>query len=494
MQFAKKTLSLAVLMSLSGAAGAIKLDHPAIGRAQALLQTHGAAVRASGNDRFLARDVVIDANGSEHVRFDRQYAGLPVLGGDVVMHSRNGQFTGSSLSLRNSLRLDVRPALTGGDAIVRAGVAFGSDFSGVPESALAVSALGKGPAVLVYQVRLRNDERDMTYLVDARNGDIVQHWSNLHSGSASGTAKTLYSGNVTITTNSITGGYELRDPTRGGGYTINAGTGATSGQIFKDSDNVWGNNSNTDLASAATDAQYGVAYTWDYFKLVHGRNGIANNGRAAYSRVHYGRKYVNAYWSDYCFCMTYGDGDGVAFGPLVSLDVAGHEMSHGVTSRTAGLVYSGESGGLNEATSDIFGTMVEFYANNASDTPDYMIGERFYRANIPGSPNQQALRFMFDPSKDGLSPNCYSADIGNLDVHYSSGPANRFFYLLAEGSGSRTYSGVNHTAPTCNGSGITGVGRSKAGAIWYRALTVYMTSNSSYADARAATLAAASDL
>ena len=73
--------------------------------------------------------------------------------------------------------------------------------------------------------------------------------------------------------------------------------------------------------------------------------------------------------------MRYGDGDGVSYGPLVSLDVAGHEMTHGVTIRTAGLTYRGESGGLNESTSDIFGTMVECYANNAGDPGDYLIGE-----------------------------------------------------------------------------------------------------------------------
>ena len=106
--------------------------------------------------------------------------------------------------------------------------------------------------------------------------------------------------------------------------------------------------------------------------------------------MHYGRNYVNAFWSDACFCMTFGDGDnGASYCPLVALDVAGHEMTHGVTSRTANLVYSGESGGLNEATSDIFGTMVEFHTNNANDTPDYLIGEKIYASN-PGNPRRCA--------------------------------------------------------------------------------------------------------
>ncbi|WP_448957298.1 M4 family metallopeptidase, partial [Klebsiella michiganensis] len=93
-------------------------------------------------------------------------------------------------------------------------------------------------------------------------------------------------------------------------------------------------------------------------------SGIRGDGQGAYSRVHYGNNYVNAFWDDSCFCMTYGDGSGNS-NPLTSLDVAAHEMSHGVTSATADLVYSGESGGLNEATSDIFATAVEFHANNS---------------------------------------------------------------------------------------------------------------------------------
>jgi Zn-dependent metalloprotease len=102
---------------------------------------------------------------------------------------------------------------------------------------------------------------------------------------------------------------------------------------------------------------------------------------------------------------------------------------------------------------------------------------------------------MYDPSKDGASPNCYVSNIGSLDVHYSSGLANHFFYLLAEGTTDRTYSGVVHHSPTCaGGATASGIGRAKAEKIWYRALTVYMTSNTNYAGARTATINAANDL
>jgi Zn-dependent metalloprotease len=186
--------------------------------------------------------------------------------------------------------------------------------------------------------------------------------------------------------------------------------------------------------------------------------------------------------------MTYGDGDGVSYGPLVSLDVAGHEMSHGVTENTAGLTYSGESGGLNEATSDIFGTMVEFFAANPNDPGDYLIGEEFDLKNHTG------FRRMDNPISDGSSPNCWSSNTKNLDVHYSSGVGNHFFYLLAEGSGAKTINGVAHNSPTCNGSTITGIGRDAAQKIWFRALTVYMTSGTTYSGARTATMNAARDL
>jgi len=166
-------------------------------------------------------------------------------------------------------------------------------------------------------------------------------------------------------------------------------------------------------------------------------------------------------------------------------------MTHGVTSRTASLTYSGESGGLNEATSVIFGTMVEFYANNQNDTPDYLIGEELYKNGTSW------LRSMIKPSADGRSADCWYSGVGSLDVHYSSGVANHFFYLLAEGTKtgfpSNTCVAGNTRVATGAGS-VTGIGRAKAEKIWYRALTQYMISNTNYVGARTATINAANDL
>jgi Zn-dependent metalloprotease len=166
-------------------------------------------------------------------------------------------------------------------------------------------------------------------------------------------------------------------------------------------------------------------------------------------------------------------------------------MSHGVTSRTANLEYSGESGGLNEATSDIFGSMVEAYANNAEDKPDYVLGEEIF---LDFDPAKNYIRRMDKPSVDGSSVDCWSADVGQLDVHYSSGVANHFFYLLSEGSGAKDINGVPHDSPTCDNSTLEGIGSEKAAAIWYKALTEYMTSTTDYKGAREATLSATADL
>ena len=483
-----KLYAVAVLALAIGNAPAA--DMPPAGRALELLRRNAPAARASALDQYVVRDVTVDRDGTEHVRFDRTYAGLPVIGGDLVMHSRRGAFRGVSLTQGGPISMSTLPGFDSRSAVVAAGTEFGSDFDGTPECTLVVYAR-TGTPQLAWQVRLHNDRADVTYIVAAQGGRVLDRWSNRQTAVANGTARTLYSGDVALTTNSIPGGYEMRDPSRGGTRTIDASNSRTSGQVYKDADNTWGSYAASDPATTAADAQYGAKVTWDYYLSKHGRSGIANDGRGAYSRVHYGLRYSNAFWSDSCFCMTYGDGDGRTFNPFDSLDVAGHEMSHGVTSRTANLTYAGESGGLNEGTSDIFGTMVEFYAGNANDTPDYLIGEKLYKSGT------RSLRSMVQPSSDGSSADCWYSSVGSLNVHYSSGVANHFYYLLAEGTtnGSPSKTCAAGNTRVANGTGtVTGIGRAKAERIWYRALTMYMTAGTTYAGARTATLNAAGDL
>jgi Zn-dependent metalloprotease len=461
----------------------------------------GAEARAIGHVQFDAARALIDANhelavhsvvadldGSEHVHFNRTYKGLRVIGGDFIVHGHvDGSYRGISKTLARPINIDLNKNIGEEAAIVSAQAeqkALPSDIASKAE--LVVHARGEQPVlayeVVVHGVQLDQTPSELHVIIDAETGNVIEKWEGIETASASGTGKGYYVGTVALTTNTISGGFELKDPSRGNQYTINMGGKQQGGAIFTDADNNWGTGAVTDMPSLGVDAQYGTGLTWDYYKNVHGRNGIANDGKGAYNRVNYGRKYNNAFWSDSCFCMTYGNGDGTTFNPFDSLDVAGHEMTHGVTSRSANLTYSGESGGLNESTSDIFGTMVEFYANNPNDPGDYLIGEELYRSGT------SALRKMSDPDADGASRGCWYSNLGALDVHYSSGVGNLFFYLLAEG-------GKAPNRANCNTSiTVSGVGRDAAAKIWYRTLTVYLTSSSKYTNARAASISAANDL
>ena len=446
-----------------------------------------------GKEKLLVKDVVKDADGTTHTRYERTYAGLPVLGGDLVVHDKSGRTTVTRASKATLALNTLSPKITKSAAAGKALAASkktdvkGAETERAPR--LVVWA-GAGKPVLAWETVVEGVQKDGTpselqVVTDAATGKQLLAAEKVHTGSGKG----QFVGDVEIGTTLSGSTYQLVDPDRANQktYDLNQGTSGT-GTLFTDDNDVWGNGQPSDRQTAGVDVAYGAAATWDYFKDSYGRNGIRNDGVAAYSRAHYGNNYVNAFWQDSCFCMTYGDGSGNTH-PLTALDVAAHEMSHGVTAATAGLVYSGESGGLNEATSDIFAAAVEFHEDLPADPGDYFVGEKI-DINGDGTP----LRYMDKPSKDGASKDNWSSTLGGIDVHYSSGPANHFFYLLSEGSGPKTVNGVDYDSPTYDGQPVTGIGIENAAAIWYRALTTYMTSTTNYAGARTATLSAAADL
>ncbi|MFH9607369.1 M4 family metallopeptidase [Streptomyces sp. NPDC017448] len=446
-------------------------------------------------EKLVVRDVVQDRDGTTHTRYERTLGGLPVLGGDlVVKESPAGKTEGVSKASKATsaqlkavgLTADVAPAAAEKQAL-GAAKAEGSTAKKAAEAPRKVVWLGGGSPRLAYETVVGGLQHDGTpnelhVLTDATSGEKLYEWQAVHNG----TGNTQYNGQVTLGT---APSYTLTDTTRGNHKTYNLNRGSSgTGTLFSGPDDIWGDGTPQNAETAGADAHYGAAETWDYYKNVHGRSGIRGDGVGAYSRVHYGNNYVNAFWQDSCFCMTYGDGDGNVK-PLTSLDVAAHEMTHGLTSVTAKLVYSGESGGLNEATSDIFAAGVEFYSNTAADPGDYLVGEKI---DIRG--NGTPLRYMDKPSKDGSSKDAWYSGIGNVDVHYSSGPANHWFYLLSEGSGVKTVNGVTYDSPTSDNLPVTGIGRDKALQIWFKALTTKFTSTTNYAAARTGTLAVAGEL
>ncbi len=455
-----------------------------------------AALGLPSHERLVVKDVVRDRSGATHVRYDRTYRGLPVVGGDLVVHfGPAGKRVGATWNGARTVDVgSLKPSVSRTKAAEKASTAFRRQGATKDDQGSQLVVFSAGDRhVLAYDVVTEGVRDDgvpsrLHTLVDANTAALLTSYDEVQTGDGHG----IFVGDVEIGTVAHTGGgYEIRDSH--GNYATdvhnqgNPNTGqGPAGDIFVDADDVWGNGSQSDRASAAVDAQYGAEKTYDFYNTVLGRAGIWNDGRGARSRVHFANGMVNAFWDG--TQMSYGDGANNA-APLVELDVAGHEMSHGVTENTAGLVYSGDAGGLNEATSDIFGTAVEFYTNNASDVPDYLIGEEI---NING--NGTPLRYMDKPSKDGASRDCWSSTLGNLDPHYSSGPLNHWFYLASEGSGAKTINGVSYNSPTCNSSTVTGIGRDKVQRIWYRTLSVYLTSNSNYAAARNGALKSAKDL
>ncbi|MFI5753964.1 M4 family metallopeptidase [Streptomyces sp. NPDC051569] len=446
-------------------------------------------------EKLVVRDVVQDVDGTTHTRYERTYEGLPVLGGDLVVATTKAGATrsvdkASQAALQGvTTTAGVAPATAEKQAL-SAAAADGSKKTEADSAPRKVVWMAQGAPVLAYETVVGGLQHDGTpnqlhVVTDATTGKKLFEWQGIETG----VGNTQYSGQVTVGSTQSGSTYNLTDSTRGNHKTYNLNRGSSgTGTLFSGPDDVWGNGVASNTETAAADAAYGAGETWDYYKNVHGRTGIRGDGVGAYSRVHYSSGYVNAFWDDSCFCMTYGDGQGNNK-PLTSIDVAAHEMSHGVTSVTAGLVYSGESGGLNEATSDIFATSVEFYANSPSDPGDYLIGEKI---DING--NGTPLRYQDKPSRDGISPDSWYSGIGNTDVHYSSGPANHLFYLLSEGSGAKVINGVSYNSPTADNLPVTGIGRAKAEQIWFKALTTKFTSTTNYAAARTGTLAVAGEL
>jgi Zn-dependent metalloprotease len=318
--------------------------------------------------------------------------------------------------------------------------------------------------------------------VDALSGDLLFQENLIHTADANGTAVTVYSGNRAIVADSVSpGNYRLQESGRGNGIVtknLNLGTSYANATDFTDSDNFW-NNVNSNLNQYATDAHWGAEMTYDYLWLEHNRNSINGAGFTLRSYIHadlvgFGLgTNVNAFWDGQR--MTYGDGNGGSITPLTALDIAGHEIAHGLTTFSADLIYQGESGALNESFSDIFGASIEHYAR--PNNYNWLIGEDI----------GTVIRSMSNPNQQG-NPDCYDGQFWNDNngVHTNSGVSNFWYYLLVNGG-----SGTNDLGNAYN---VSGIGYTDAGAVAFRNLTNYLSPSSNYADARFYAILSAIDL
>lgn len=240
-------------------------------------------------------------------------------------------------------------------------------------------------------------------------------------------------------------------------------------------------------AQVAVQAQYGIESTRAYFSHMHDRASYDDRGSRVTAYINYGESYNNAFWNG--FNLVFGSGDQYNYGAIVSLDIVGHEYTHGVVDYAAKFRYTGESGALDESFADIFGEMVEYETMGAND---WILGKDV------GLHHRLLFRSMSDPNRAGqpdtyggrywIEPQCAQPSRANdrCGVHTNSGVQNKWFYLLSIGE-----TGINDHDQKYD---VQGIGRRKAAQIAYRSLTEYLSPTSDYQVARSGSIQAAIDL
>lgn len=455
---------------------------------------------------FILLNTTSDELGYKHTRYQQTYNNILIEGTMILVHSKEGRvvsFNGnaaSNISIATQATVLENVALKTALKSHPAKKYFWKDQNSkrisedpyTPEGELKIIPLNRdlNNLRLAYKFEILSLEplKGSFIYIDALTGNKLQEKEAMFHIDEDGTAVTKYSGTRTIkTTKNNAGNYVLREEERGGGIEtrdlrVQVGQQQANGNFnsyeFEDADNYW-NNVNNQMDEAATDAHWGAEMTYDYFFLEHGRNSIDGNGIKLTSYVHLNTNgQANAFWLPSKNSMFYGEGQGIA---LTFIDVAGHEITHGLTSHSANLEYQGESGALNESFSDIFGKSIENYSrpNNTS-----------WEVGIDGG---NALRSMQNPKSKG-DPDTYkgsnwvntSSQDDNGGVHSNSGVQNYWYYLLVEGGAG---SNDNNEAFQVNG-----IGWEKASKVAFRNLTVYLSQYSDYNDARAYAIQSAEDL
>lgn len=451
---------------------------------------------ANPSESFFIRESKDDELGQRHIRMEQRYKGVKVYNSDFYLHftPQKELFNGRYCIIDESI--NPTPAISKEKAL---GIAMADlkNQTSVKELTSSQNTILEynGPDIdtviiqnkqllsnysLAYQFSIRpNFREEWIYFVNAANGAIIKKYNNTHyDGPATASATDLNGVQRTINTYLEGGKYYLMDiaetmfnATKQEGIIITLNAQNTSPSNFKYSDITSTNNTWTN--PAAVSAHYNAIQTYKYFKNTFNRNSINGQGGNIISFINVaeddGSGMDNAYWNGKF--ISYGNGN-VAFKPLAGgLDVAAHEIGHGVTENTANLEYQGQSGAINESYSDIFGTMV--------DRNDWYIGEDITKTTyIPTG----RLRDMSNPHNGGSSLNdaswqpmhmqeIYTGTGDNSGVHVNSGIVNYAFYLFA-----------------------TAVTKEKAEQVYYRALTKYLTRFSQFIDLRLAVIQAAKDL
>ena len=464
----------------------------------ALFQTY---LGLSEKDEMRSLKTYQDHIGFTHDKYQQYYAGIPVEGATYTIHSKAGvvqTMTGQVFAVtgvNTQPGLTEKSALTAALAHVDAEKYVWEENSQLghlheigftmerPKGELVILADPKAqtPPRLAYKFDIYAEKplyRAWVF-IDAHTGQFLMENLRIHDANIAATGTSSYNGTVSFTADQVSSNsYRLRQTSSGNGvetYDMNNGTN------YNNATDVTSTSTHFTSDDVAVQAHWGAEQTHAYYLQKHNRNSYNGTGGKLLSYVHYSTNYVNAFWDG--TRMTYGDGDGSNYGPLVSLDICAHELTHGVTEYTANLVYSNEPGALNESFSDIFGECVENFGTGSND---WLMGDQIGAGGSGGAIRNMANPNAFSDPDTYQGTYWYTGTADNGGVHTNSGVQNKWFYILTVGE-----SGTNDLGNSYN---VTGIGIDKAAAIAYRNLSVYLSSNSQYADARTGAIQAAIDL
>ncbi|QRK12280.1 M4 family metallopeptidase [Archangium violaceum] len=469
----RRLVSILPLMLLGSACGVDTTDVDA----QASLGTEDSSLSANAGGRGLQqlkaqrpdflqgagevsfKRALRDTRGLSHERVGQSIKGIPVFGAEAILHlDEKGAVASVTDRLARDIKVDTTPRLRAEEAtqIAISQVGGASVLAAAPKADLQILPGSKG-AQLTWRVQLET--------VTAEGAPSQPNlFINAHSGEVA-----LQFDNIKTQRNRKT-------------YTANNRTSLPGTLVRSEGQGASGD--------AVLDAAHDNAgLTYDFYFSMFGRDSYNNAGATLTSSVHYSKNYVNAYWDG--TQMVYGDGDGSQSSALTVLDVVGHELTHAVTDYSSDLIYSNESGALNEAMSDVFGAAIEAYRDGAVSGNTWKIGEECWTPATPGD----ALRYMNDPALAGdydYYPTRYTGTSDNGGVHWNSGIANLAFHLMVSG-GTHPRGKTSNVVPALDATNSYS-SIMKGAAIFYRANTVYLSPSSTFADARTATAQAAADL
>ena len=430
--------------------------------------------------------------GGTQTRYQQVVAGAEVLGGQVTVLANAA---GRTTAVIGAHFPDLRPTntvrLSAADVQQRAVRTVGE--AGERSATLK---LDPRDGRLYYEVETRRFAHRWVQWIDATTGRIDKTYDAIAEGEGVG----VKGDTKTIATSRSGANWRLLSGDRRQKTYDAQNTTTHPGVLMTDPDNVWNRQipgHPSPSQPAGVDAHYYGNLVDDFYADRFSRNSIDDRGMQIISTVHYDVGYCNAFWNGEQ--MTYGDGDGPATCKPLSggLDVVSHELTHGVTEFTSGLIYENQSGALNEAFSDMMGNTSEFYAerNNLDPAaePDWLIGEDVIPAGPYGG-DEAGFRDMSDPQADG-DPDHYSERFrgtgDNGGVHTNSGIPNHAYYLAVNGgrnAGCGTGSSSGHTHTSGCQIRVPAIGLNQTSRIFYRAFTS-LPEYANFCDARRATVA-----